>query len=173
MSAFMCNPRHIATCADIIVKKVFEHRDEKPSREEIRIELATQNMESVSFRYSPEGREAYSSITEAITGALQGAGWESGAVIQMNLDDAHDQPEKFFPWRTDEFMFAEPLRLYQPEEAYRYLSCLGYQSCEHPGWLDSRARQWIEEAEGALAYEMSEKLLAGRAVWEIPEEATV
>ncbi len=51
-------------------------------------------------------------------------------------------------------------------EGYGYLTCLDYQSCEHPGWNASNARRWICEARDALVVAMREELLAGREVWE-------
>ena len=51
-------------------------------------------------------------------------------------------------------------------EGYAYLSCLNYQSCEHPEWENSDAWRWIQESLKVLVVQMRDELLDGRDVWE-------
>lgn len=171
MSAFICTPLHIATCAAIV--KAAEIRDlEETSREDIAEEFARENMRSVAFRYGDEGREFYKKLMapiiehfEAMDGVQVVAG---GPADGESLADMMDQsPTEFIAECR-----AAPVAAHAKAEAFMYLACLEYQSCEHPEWRKSKARRWIELAQLGLGYDLAKNALQGH-VWTVPEDAPV
>ena len=168
MSAFVVNPTHIATCARIIREIVFEYKDDPPSDESIRMDLAIANVISVAWRYGPEGQQAYAPIREKIIGQLDAAGYNTNgtqlpqAISDVNeacFDDGYTVTDYLNDCRSAE---AIP---YNDTEACEYLSCLNYQSCEPPDWKDSKVRLWILESKSFLAGRLAQQILGNRHVW--------
>ena len=174
MSAHVVTETHIATCAKIIGETTFKYDDSPPEDAEIRASLALSNVFSVAWRYGPEGHKAYAGILGAIAGALIEKGWDDSQILTAE-DGITDIDKACFgdgyTWQKflSDCQAAQPIK-YSDAEAYMYLSCLSYQSCEPPEWKDSKARGWINEAKDALASLMAEQALAGRLVWAIEEE---
>lgn len=48
--------------------------------------------------------------------------------------------------------------------------CYQYQSCEHPGWTDSAAREWTDRLLGQLTRALS-RMLAGDGAWGVDDRA--
>ena len=86
MSAYICSPIHIATCAHIIKTQCHLIGD-KISETDIRVKLAVENFNSVAFRYGPEGRAKYALLLGVIAGELAKAGWDESHVVSCNVDD--------------------------------------------------------------------------------------
>ena len=180
MSAFVVTSKHIATCAKIIREKALY--DEGPDNLAIRRELAEQNIESVAYRYGPEGRAEYAKLFGPLIAQLteslpEGAEVEIPSPEGLSADGekvqdlakvvGFESSAELQQWFRD-VTTAEPIE-FSPEEGFQYLRCLSYQSCEHPAWQKSKAHHWIESASTGLAYCMSGKLLNGRHVWAIDD----
>lgn len=169
MSAWVLTPKHIATCAKAI-DEILDIRGKE--RADIAETLARENLASVAFRYGPEGEELYSKLFGHITERLEKL--EEGHVVEFvtssdsdfNLGDMIpgdlSVPEYIVACRN-----AEPLQDASEAEQHQYLSCLNYQSCEHPQWQESDARAWIVEAQSELAYACVQQILGDRHVWTI------
>ena len=174
MSAYVVSSTHIATCAKIIKETVFKYDQNPPSNEEIRDNLALANVASVAWRYGEEGQKAYAPLLGMIVGQLKEKGYSDEQIIQApsgtnDIDKACFVDGYTWIQYLSDCQAAQPIK-YNDAEAYMYLSCLDYQSCEPPEWKESKARGWIEEAKDSLAHSMAEKVLDGQHVWEVPEE---
>ena len=77
MSAFVVSAAHIATCAAILRKTVFEHENAPPSDTDIRMDLAMSNVISVTWRYGPAGEHDYAPILASIAGKLDESGYNT------------------------------------------------------------------------------------------------
>jgi len=53
---------------------------------------------------------------------------------------------------TFTYTYAAPTRTLTPLEVYGLVNCYTYQSCEHPGWEDSRAYAYMRDLETALEF---------------------
>ena len=152
MSAYICKPVHIATCAAIIMESV-KFDDPKPSAASIAVELARENIISVSYRYGPEGRAAYAPILKAITSTLADAGWKPSQTIESNNNAGKDNQAIHEMLAEEETpasyiaqcRWAKPIE-YTKTEAIMYLTCLRYQSNEHNKWKESDAYKWSSDA---------------------------
>lgn len=143
-------------------------------KESVRAELASQNMTSVAFRYGPEGEEHYAEMFSDISKAMTAAGFKSGDVIAApNATSETEALTEMLGGQTPaEYLadcrWAKPAK-WTDAKAVRYLSCLFYQSCEHEGWEDSKAKKYIMSAKSALATRFSDRELEKRKghVWEV------
>ena len=175
MSAFICSPRHIATCAEVIKKEVIDHGSDPKTRDEVAVILASENITSVAWRYSPEGAGFYAKmmapIIESIT-ASEGLTHEApGLEIADSPADLPGLMEgETIPSFIEKCRKAAPVP-HTPPEGFMYLECLNYQSCEHAGWPSSQAYDWITQAKAGLAYDVIRKDLAGRHVWTVDDDA--
>lgn len=170
MSAFICNPRHIATCAEFIVDR---QRHSNLKRPDVAVELARENVASVAFRYGPTGQAIYAELigatvgeaaatVEAITSkATRGFSPGAEATVADMLPEGQTTAEYIAACR-----FAEPVDC-MSTEAFMHLQCLDYQSCEHPEWQGSQAQEWIRRACMSLAYDIVRASLRDRHVWEV------
>ncbi len=176
MSAFVVTAEHIATCAQIIMENVYEFAREKPDDESIRMDLAMANVISVAWRYGPEGQRAYAPILSAIIGNLDDAGWDtSGTQLPESTSDVNNacfDDEYTVTQYLDDCRSATPI-VYTPSEAWMYLSCLEYQSCEPPEWEGCKMQSWICQAQNGLAYRLVKSVLGSRHVWEVREPEPV
>ena len=146
MSAFVVSPTHIATCAQIVRKIVFKYDKNPPSDENIRMDLAIANVISVIWRYGPEGEKAHATMFSNILDSLSQSGWNTDtAKLPQGTEDVNEAcfDEGYtVSIYLDECRAASPLAC-SHAEANEYLSCLHYQSCEPPGWQESKVRMWI------------------------------
>ena len=163
MSAFICNETHIATCA-AIMKEAGLDALRTVSRADLAEAMARENLMSVAWRYGPEGCKAYSDLMQEHIGQLQDQGWtimEGGASEEDPLADmlgeGADGRSYMQACRT-----AAPAD-YEAEEAYQYLSCWRYQSCEHPEWDTSPLNGQSGYARWLMAERMKDKLLFDEA----------
>ena len=172
MSAFVVNPTHIATCAAIIRKIVFEYEDDPPSDESIRMDLAVANVISVAWRYGPAGEHDYAPILASLVGKLDDAGYNTSNlqlpegtsdINEACFDDGYTATAYLSDCRS-----AKAIR-YSYAEACEYLACLNYQSCEPPDWEDSKVRLWILESKSFLAGRLAKQILGNRHVCEARE----
>ena len=164
MSAYICNPTHIATCAKIVINE-----KAAPSlilhQADIAEKLGRENVASVAWRYGSEGTATYAEMMAKFLNGI------SALQTRPSMDDGGlpgmvesvSVPEYLFRCRS----FA-PIE-YTPAEGYMYLACLSYQSCEHPRWKDTQANKWITSAMQALAYAMANDKLGHRRVWEVDD----
>jgi len=160
MSAYLCDPLHIATCADIIYSKVYRFHSgyRKMERPDIAQGLARENWRSVSFRYSPMGKEAYAALLGQIERQLRDAGHREvlrGADLNNDLPGpAHVESYSDYLLKS---RMAKPLtwEKHPAGDWLKWLACLDYQSCEHDEWEKSDARMWLLEAESAIADELA------------------
>ena len=174
MSAYVVSSTHIATCAKVIKETVFKYDRNPPSEAIIRSDIALSNVASVAWRYGPEGQEAYAPILGFIAESLTEKGWDPAQVVTSENGISDIDKACFcdgYTWQQylSDCQAAQPIK-YNDAEAYMYLSCLGYQSCEPPEWEGSKVHGWLEQAEGCLAHSMAEKVLDGQHVWEVTEE---
>ncbi len=164
MSAFICNETHIATCAEI-VRTLGPAEVREMERGDIAAVLALENMKSVAFRYGPEGQEIYDRMMAPMIGqgftVLRGGPAEEDPLSEM-LPGGQTGREYAASCRL-----ARPIVEYSPAEAHAWLSCLEYQSCEHPGWEGCEARAWIHAVQHGLALRIRDGLLGGREVRDI------
>ena len=172
MSAFVVNPTHIATCAAIIREIVFQYEDDPPSDTDIRMDLAMANVISVAYRYGPEGRRDNQAMFASTLAKLSNAGWDTiDAALPAGISDVNeacfDDGYTFSDFLSD-CRSAKAIP-YSNAEACEYLSCLNYQSCESPGWKDSKARMWILESKSVLAGRLARQILGNRRVWSTRE----
>ncbi len=172
MSAFVVNPTHIATCAQIIREIVFQYEDNPPSDENIRMDLAMANIISVAYRYGPDRQRAYAPIVAAVLGQLDDTGNNTNniqlpeGISDVNeacFDDGYTVADYLNDCRA-----AEAIR-YSSAEACEYLSCLHYQSCEPPEWEANKVRIWILESKSVLAGRLARQILGNRRVWSTRE----
>lgn len=171
MSAFICNPLHVSTCAAIIAPGPTRMRVDTAR------ELAATNVASVAYRYSPSGRASYASLIGDIVTALVAAGYEPRDIkcsLHSDFGIRDLLGDKSAAEHIAECCWTEPLkRHWQLEEAAKWLRCLRYQSCEHPEWEDSDANKWTEaklaEIYEAVPPDEIERRLKGRHVWELRE----
>ena len=175
MSAFVVNAAHIATCAKVIFETVFKHERDRPDEKAIRADLALANIASVAWRYGPDGEAAYAPMLGMIAEQLKGAGYGAAQVTGPSPSTEDIDKACFcegYTWQQflKDCESADSVK-YSPAEAFQYLSCLNYQSCELPDWKTSKVCEWIRDAQMDLADEMVEKQLDGRHVWVVEEEA--
>ena len=195
MSAWICPPRHIATCAKAICETA---ADSSLHEVDVRMLLAKENVASVAYRYGPAGHAAYAPILNEIVEGLaeQGHKPENIQVTSVGQnepdvdticfgDGDYTTAQYFMDCRT-----ATPVP-YTDSEAYMYLGCYQYQACEHSEWEESKAFELTERAILALAARVAgvplggaksdeeileqasiaiDKELHGRHVWLVPEE---
>ena len=137
MSAFVVSTAHIATCAAILRETVFEYENNPPSDTDIRMDLAMSNVISVTWRYGPAGQQAYAPILASIVGKLDESGYNTNGaelpeaasgVNEACFDDGYTVTDYFEDCRKAKAIH------YSLAEAFMYLSCFTYQSCEPPGW---------------------------------------
>ena len=178
MSAFVCSKTHIATCAQAIHKELEGH-ESLPNEIDIRMMLAKENVASVAWRYGPEGHAAYAPLLGAILGELSEKGWDADRLVAAGLKDKSINEACFVEGYTVA-QFLMDCRTASPQphtaaEAFMYLSCLSYQSCEHPEWEQSEACRLIEQTERSMGLDQKtvNEQLKGRHVWECmdPEPA--
>ena len=174
MSAFVVSTSHIATCAQIVREIVFHYDDAPPSDESIRMDLAMANIISVTWRYGPEGREAYAKSMAGILEQLSDAGWET---IETSIaESTSDANVACFEdgYTVSNYLAdcrAANASTYNNAEAFQYLSCLEYQSCEPPGWEKNKVRDWIISCQVVLGARLAREILSRRHVWELSEPA--
>ena len=178
MSAFVVSATHIATCAQIVREIIFKYDDNPPSDESIRMDLAMANVISVAWRYGPEGEKAHAKMFSDILDSLCQSGWNTTrAELPQGTDSVNEAcfDEGYTVSNyLDDCRAAAPL-IYSHAEACEYLSCLHYQSCEPPGWQQSKVRMWILQSNSYLAGKMARQILGDRHVWEArdPEPVAV
>ena len=175
MSAHVCNPTHIATCAQII--REMTHNQDPPSEIDIRMTLAKENVASVAWRYGPEGQAAYAPLLGAIMGELMKKGWDANQIASPGAQVETDINEACFGGESTVAQYFMDCRTATPQpwtepEAYMYLNCYSYQACEHPEWKDSEAYRLAQESEELLAWNVMKQQLEGRDVWEVEPEAS-
>jgi len=167
MSAYLCEPVHIATCAEIIYSRtyLFNSGYRGMGIPDIAQRLASENWKSVSFRYSPMGQESYEKLLQSIEVELASLGWQAKEVLK-GADLENDLPGPAHVSSYSDYILksrmARPVdwkcaTLYSPGDWLSWFGCLNYQSCEHDGWERSEARMWILEAEAAIAHELAER----------------
>lgn len=173
MSAFICNPVHIATCAEILHERTFSKREGEwqdmmgrthaaPHRADLRAKLGAANVASVAWRYSDDGRAAYEDLFQAIAGDVPLAPGAQDGIADML--PASSVPDYIAACRWAQPVFASVA------EAFQYLSCLEYQCCEPPDWKASEVKGWIDAASHSCAYDLARHALNGRHVWEVRED---
>ncbi len=81
--------------------------------------LVSENVASVSHRYSEPGRVVY-----------------YGPEAAASMEDTEDED---LPGPCDRYVYADPGRTMTPGELFAAIDCLDYQSCEHDGWETSEA----------------------------------
>jgi hypothetical protein len=96
--------------------------------------LLSENVKSVSHRYSEPGRETY-----------------YGAEVAGEMEDT---PDEELPGPCDRFylapyLYTDPGYTLTPGELFAAIDCLDYQSCEHPGWRTSEAFALLEALRNA------------------------
>ena len=169
MSAFICSPAHIATCAKILCETVIDVEGEEESRteEDIRRALAQANVASVAWRYGPEGKAAYAPMINAVAKAF-------GAVVDLEPSETNvdricfGDSSRTIAGYAVECCDAEAID-YTEAEGFKYLSCLEYQSCEHPEWEQSEVREWVRLAKDELANDVVEEVLGeAHGAFDIP-----
>ena len=82
-----------------------------------------------------------------------GADWwgEYFASVNFRYSESEETPE--YSWVPVAEVVGIPVRELSTDvllQAYQAARCFEYQSCEHPGWEDSRARQGMRLIEGAI-----------------------
>ena len=136
------------------------------------MDLAMSNVISVTWRYGPAGQQAYAPILASIAGKLNDAGCDAGntplpqATSDVNdacFDDGYTVTDYFEDCRK-----AQAIR-YNAAEAFMYLSCFTYQSCEPPGWKGSKVQVWMQQAQCSLGYRLARNALGDRRPWEVRE----
>lgn len=173
MSAYICSPIHIATCAQLIKDAgKYDREIESMTVADIAIELAKANMASVAWRYGPEGQAAYAGLLNFIGSHLSDAGYTPDQVIaNVGTTDLEDM---LGDQTVNEYLaacrWARP-HPSTPAEAWQYLRCYRYQSCEPPQWDASKVNGWVTLALEDQGEKMSEIDLNGRFVWDVPEAA--
>lgn len=114
--------------------------------------LISENVRSVSFRYSSPGRTVY-------YGAETAAGMD-------DLDaDAGELPGPIDAFYMAPYVYENPGYTLTPGELFKACACLNYQSCEHDGWRASEAYTIL----GALTDYAQHKLWDGPWGWD-PED---
>lgn len=88
--------------------------------------LVSENVASVSYRYSEPGRDYY-------------YGAEAAAGMEDLEADAGELPGPCDPYYIGPYVYANPGYTLSPGEVFQAIGCLDYQSCEHPGWRTSEA----------------------------------
>ena len=172
MSAFVVSAAHIATCAAILRETVFEHENAPPSDTDIRMDLAMSNVISVTWRYGPADQQAYAPILASIAGKLDESGYNTNGaelpeatsgVNEACFDDGFTVTDYFEDCRRAKAIS------YSLAEAFMYLSCFAYQSCEPPGWKGSKVQVWMQQAQCSLGYRLARNALGDRRPWEVRE----
>lgn len=172
MSAFICSPKHIATCAQAI----WHHTETNMLESEIRHLLLRENIVSVCCRYN-----------QGPTGFIKYLGpWLDGImrepIQRPNLyHELETDPEKLkivhrivyeqigcdnFHDYVKQYDEADPIK-YTNAEAVKYLECLGYQSCEYSKWPKSTAYKFIKKTINYLHYCIVKEMIGDRHVWDI------
>ena len=164
MSAYICNETHIATCAAII-RALGPPNVREMATADIAEALALENMKSVAWRYSPEGNDTYAKAMAPIIGQAV----EQGFTVEEWGPGEEDPLQDMLPGGQTGREYMDTCRQAQPvgysvSEGYAYLSCLNYQSCEHPGWDESGPQEWIGTAMGGLATQIQAEFHGGREV---------
>lgn len=62
-----------------------------------------------------------------------------------------DLPGPIDPYYLKPYVFEHPRYLPTAAELYKAIDCYGYQSCEHPGWLESYSFRLCERIRNAIA----------------------
>ncbi len=161
MSASVCSPLHIATCADVITHQLTNY--ELPPVPDIAAILAKENLASVAFRYSPEGVDKYAERMASLVKKYREQGYEVVSAPVADIIELIDYTT------TEDYVQAckntQPLPSVELAEAFQYLTCYRYQSCEHDAWENSFASLLTGNAALQLAKGMAKQLLGDRALW--------
>lgn len=91
--------------------------------------LVSENIASVSYRYSEPGRTGY-------YGAETAAGMEDDTIETL--------PGPCDRYYMAPYVFADPGYVLTPAEVFKAIDCLDYQSCEHPEWRASEAFAFLD-----------------------------
>ena len=172
MSAFIVSTTHIATCAAILRETVFEYENNPPSDTDIRMDLAMSNVISVTWRYGPAGQKAYAPILASIVGKLDESGYDTnGTELPEATSGVNDACFDDGYTVTDYLADCHKAKAihYSLAEAFMYLSCFTYQSCEPPGWKGSKVQNWMQQAQCSLGYRLARNALGDRRPWEVRE----
>ena len=136
------------------------------------MDLAMSNVISVTWRYGPAGEHDYAPILASIAGKLDESGYNTNGaelpeaasgVNEACFDDGFTVTDYFEDCRRAK---AIPYTL---AEAFMYLSCFAYQSCEPPGWKGSKVQVWMQQAQCSLGYRLARNALGDRRAWEVRE----
>lgn len=93
--------------------------------------LVSENVRSVSYRYSEPGRVYYYGAEEASS--------------MDDLDaDAGELPGPSDPYYAGPYVYSDPGRVLSPGAVFKAIDGLDYQSCEHDGWRASEAFAFLE-----------------------------
>lgn len=101
--------------------------------------LWSENVTSVEYRYSPESREnIYGEAFGDQTPVTDLPGNYQLEIIAPGVE-----PIEVPQW-SSEYRYPFETRVRKPVEILKAISCLEYQSCEHPGWDESEAKAFCD-----------------------------
>jgi len=104
-----------------------ENRDDWYTPSQLGQILVSENVASVSYRYSEPGRTGY-------------YGAEQAAELGADLDpDAGELPGPIDAYYMAPYVYTDPGYVLSPGEVFHAIDCLDYQSSEHDGWRTSEA----------------------------------